>query len=215
MIYFTSDLHGEWNFKGFREYLSKAGKDDLLIILGDVGLSFEKTEENREFTEKFLATDKNIAIVDGNHENFDFLNSFPEKEWKGGKVKRLTPTIVLLQRGEIYTIEGKTFFTFGGCKSSEKWKEMGLWYFGEEPTELEISLAHDNFKKRGNKVDYILTHKYERVPAETGHFGALEELIQFINKNVSFEKWYAGHYHLNEKVDDKHRYIYDELVEIE
>ena len=45
MIYFTSDLHGEWNFKGFQEYLSKAREGDLLIILGDVGLSFEKTEE--------------------------------------------------------------------------------------------------------------------------------------------------------------------------
>lgn len=215
MIYFTSDLHGELNFKGFREYLQKAGEDDLLIILGDVGLSFEKTEENRKFTEVFLSIEKNIAIVDGNHENFDFLNSFPEEEWNGGKVKRLTPNIVLLERGNIYTIEGKTFFTFGGCKSSEKWKGMGLWYFGEEPTEEELSRAYDNLKSHNHAVDYVLTHKYERVPAETGHFGELEELIQFINKNVSFRKWYAGHYHLNEKADDKHTYVYDELIEIE
>ncbi len=215
MIYFTSDLHGEWNFKGFQEYLSKAEEDDLLIILGDVGVSFEKTEENREFTEKFLATDKNIAFVDGNHENFDFLNSFPEEEWMGGKVRRLSDNIVMLCRGEIYTIEGKTFFTFGGCKSSEKWKEMGLWYFGEEATDEEIAHAHEKLEAHNYSVDYILTHKYERVPAETGHFGALEELIQFINKNVSFRKWYAGHYHLNEKADDKHTYVYDELIEIE
>ena len=212
MIYFTSDLHGELNFKGFREYLEKATEDDLLIILGDVGLAFEKTEENREFTEFFLSVDKNIAFVDGNHENFDFLSSFPEEEWMGGSVRRVTKNIVQLLRGNVYTINGETFFTFGGCKSSEKWKEMGLWYFGEEPTEAEISLAHENFKKHDYKIDYILTHKYERVPAETGHFGELEELIQFINKNVQFKKWYAGHYHLNEKADDKHTYVYDELI---
>lgn len=215
MIYFTSDLHGEWNFKGFREYLQKASEDDLLIILGDVGLSFEKTAENREFTENFLATDKNIAFVDGNHENFDFLNSFPEDEWMGGKVRRLSDSIVMLRRGEIYTIDGKTFFTFGGCKSSEKWKEMGLWYFGEEATDEEIARAHEKLREHNLSVDYVLTHKYERVPAETGHFGVLEELIQFINKNVSFKKWYAGHYHLNEKADDRHTYVYDELIEIE
>ena len=213
MIYFTSDLHGEWNFKGFQEYLSKAGKDDLLIILGDVGLSFEKTEENREFTEKFLATDKNIAIVDGNHENFDFLNSFPEDDWNGGKVKRLTPSIVLLQRGEIYTIEGKTFFTFGGCKSSEKWKEMGLWFDGENPSPEEISLAYKSLERYGNKVDFVLTHKYE--PDMHGDDPmTLEGLKDYIDENVKFGHWYAGHWHKPIIYDELHSIVYDDPTEL-
>ena len=213
MIYFTSDLHGEWNFKGFQEYLSKAGKDDLLIILGDVGLSFEKTEENREFTEKFLATDKNIAIVDGNHENFDFLNSFPEDDWNGGKVKRLTPSIVLLQRGEIYTIEGKTFFTFGGCKSSEKWKEMGLWFDGENPSPEEISLAYKNLERYGNKVDFVLTHKYK--PDMHGDDPmTLEGLKDYIDENVKFGHWYAGHWHKPIIYDELHSIVYDDPTEL-
>ena len=92
---------------------------------------------------------------------------------------------------------------------------MGLWYFGELATEEELSLAYENLKKHNYSVDYILTHKYERRPAETGTFGELEELIQFINKNVEFKHWYAGHYHLNEMADDKHTFVYDELIEIE
>jgi len=215
MIYFTSDLHGEKDFRGFREYLDKATADDILIILGDIGLAFEKSDENREFTEFFLSAKKKIAFLDGNHENFGFLNSFPEEAWKGGTVRRLTENIVLLQRGNVYNIDGKTFFTFGGCKSSAKWKEMGLWYFGEEATEEELSLGYENLKAHGYSLDYILTHKYEATPGETGFFGDLEKLIQFIDKNVSFKKWYAGHYHLNERRDDKHVYVYDELIEIE
>ena len=215
MIYFTSDMHGVKDFRGLMKYLEKATEEDLLIILGDVGLNFEKTEENREFTEFFMSIDKNVAFLDGNHENFEYIESFPEDEWNGGKVTRLTDKIVWLRRGNIYTIEGKTFFTFGGCKSSDKWKEMGLWYFGELATEEELSLAYENLKKHNYSVDYILTHKYERRPAETGTFGELEELIQFINKNVEFKHWYAGHYHLNEMADDKHTFVYDELIEIE
>jgi len=42
-----------------------------------------------------------------------------------------------LKRGNIYEINGNTFFVMGGCKSSAKWKEMGLWFDGEEPTEEE------------------------------------------------------------------------------
>ena len=52
----------------------------MLIILGDVGLNFEKTKENKEFTEYFLSARKNIAFIDGNHENFEYLNSLPEEE---------------------------------------------------------------------------------------------------------------------------------------
>ncbi len=215
MIYFTSDMHGEKDFRGLNEYLRKATDDDLLIILGDVSLNFEKTEENREFTEFFMSIDKNIAFLDGNHENFEYMESFPEDKWNGGRVTRLSDKIVWLRRGNIYNIGGKTFFAFGGCKSSDKWKEMGLWYFGEEATEDELSLAYAKLKAHNYSVDYILTHKYERKPGETGTYGPLEELIQFINENVSFKKWYAGHYHLNEKADNKHTYIYDELVEIE
>ena len=89
VIYFVSDLHGDRHFKGFEQYLSMAKDDDLLIILGDVGLNFEKTKENKEFTEYFLSARKNIAFIDGNHENFDLLATFPREEWKGGVVQRL------------------------------------------------------------------------------------------------------------------------------
>ena len=118
MIYFVSDLHGDINFKGLNEYLEKAGDDDLLIILGDMELCFQDTAENKYFTEKFLSANKNIAFLDGNHENYDYIKSFPEDEWMGGCVHRLSHNIVHLKRGNTYTIEGKTFFVFGGCKST-------------------------------------------------------------------------------------------------
>ena len=126
MIYFVSDLYGDINFKGLNEYLEKAGDNDLLIILGDMELEFKDTDENKYFTQRFLSSNKKIAFLDGNHENYGYINSFPEEKWMGGSVHRLSDNIVHLKRGNTYTIDGKTFFVFGGCKSTSKWKEMGL-----------------------------------------------------------------------------------------
>lgn len=215
MIYLISDVHGSMDFCGLREYCEIANKEDLLIILGDVGLAFEKTEENRAFTEYFLTIDKNIAIIDGNHDNFAYLNRFPREEWNGGIVSRLTENIVHLRRGNIYEIDGKHFFAFGGCKSSPKWKERGLWYEGEEPCEEELTCAYDNLRQCEYAVDYILMHKYEQIPPRGTVSKDLQELTSFIEGNVQYKHWYSGHWHKFQQVDEKHTLVYDALVSVD
>ena len=214
MTYLISDLHGNMDFYGLQEYCRIAKDEDLLIVLGDVGLAFEESEENRIFTEKFLSIDKNIAIVDGNHDNFAYLNSFPREKWNGGIVSRLTEKIVHLRRGNVYGIGGSSFFVFGGCKSSPKWKECGLWHEGEEPSEEELAYAYDSLKKCGYSVDYILTHKYEQTPPRGTVSKHLQELTVFLEKNVRYRHWYAGHWHADECIDEKHTCVYDKLVPI-
>lgn len=214
MIYFVSDLHGEYYLKGFQDYINQATDDDLLIILGDIGLEFEKNPTNKNFTEKFLSTRKNIAIIDGNHENHEYLKSFPEVNWNGGMVHKLTDTIVHLMRGQVYNISGENIFVFGGCKSSAKWKEMGLWYDGEEANETELKTAYDNIEKYGRKLDYVLTHKYERAPIVGNTSIKLLELCTFIDENVQFKKWYSGHWHNNSKLDERHSVVYDKLIKL-
>lgn len=208
MIYLLADLHGDINHKGLCRYLDFYKEGDLLIILGDVCLNFENTEENARFSEYFLALNKPIAIVDGNHENHPYLNAFPEEEWCGGRVNRLTPNIIRLQRGYIFEIEGKTFFAMGGCKSSDKWKERGLLYNGEEPSQEELSLAYKNLKAHGNRVDYVLTHKY-RPDFKSDDLMTLEGLIKYIDEQVDFSHWYAGHWHQDITYDEKHTVVYD------
>ena len=210
MIYLISDLHGETS-EGLSRYISDYRSGDLLIILGDVGLNFENTDKNRKFTEYFLSIDKPIAFVEGNHENHSYLNSFSEEVWCGGVINRLTEHVVRLKRGNIFTIENKTLFVMGGCKSSPKWKEMGLWFDGEEPSAEEIALAYANLQRRENRVDYVLTHKYHPdmrsdVPL------TLDGLKEYIDKNVDFKHWYAGHWHRDRIFDDRHTIVFDHLL---
>lgn len=214
MIWLLSDLHGGENIRGFQEYLETAGEDDLLILLGDIGLKFAETEENRCFDELLLSAKKNIAFLDGNHENFPYLKTFPEEMWNGGKVHRISGHVVHLMRGNVYTIEGKTFFVFGGCKSSPKWKTMGLWYPGEEPEPEELALAHKNLAAHHNRVDYILTHKYEESPPKGTVCPDLRELILWLEANVSYTHWYCGHWHRNYHMDDTHTVVFDPAMPI-
>ena len=215
MIYFLSDLHGKINHSGIEKYLKIAGNDDLLIILGDLGLWFAEHEDYMEFTEWFLSLDKDIAFLDGNHEKYSILFKFPEEEQYGGRVRRLTKHIVYLQRGYAYNIQGSSFFVMGGCKSSCKWKSMGLWEAEEVPSADEIAKGYANLKKFGNSFDYILTHKYSAEIKENTDDIELQKISRYIDKNVTFKNWYSGHSHKNEILDSRHTVVFDILTKIE
>ncbi len=206
MLFLISDLHGGVDCECFYEYAKTAKEGDTLLILGDLELAFRDTEENRRFTEFFLSLTCEIAFIDGNHENFDYLYAFPQEEWNGGRVHRLSPHIVHLMRGYIFRIQGRTFFTMGGCKSTQKWVDSGLWWPQEVPDEEEIARAYKVLAANNHKVDYVLTHKYRidshKVPPMT-----LEGLSVFLEEQVEYKHWYSGHWHRYEEMDEKHTVI--------
>ena len=212
MIYLASDLHGEITHT-LKDYYDCAGEGDLLLLLGDTGVRFWGTEENRAFDELFLSSRHDIAILDGNHENFDYFDSLPEDTWQGGKVRRLTPHVVLLSRGEIYTVNGKTFFAFGGCQSSQKWRDSGKpTYPQEAATDEQLAYAKDNLRAHGNCVDYVLTHKYEALDVSKQKADNTSRLNVYIDENITFTHWYAGHWHREIEYDATHSTVYDRLL---
>ena len=52
------------------------------------------------------------------------------------------------------------------------------------------------------------------IESQTSDKEGVDKVCEFIDKNVCFGKWYYGHSHKKCKVDDKHEFIYDELVQI-
>ena len=199
MIYLLSDLHGKLDFAGWQEYKNRTDSDEVLILLGDVRLAEPEVPDNAQFTEEILSIKKPVWIVDGNHENFEYLNSMPEEDWNGGKVHRLTDNILHLQRGYVYTIAGKKFFIFGGTSPLI--------------TEEELNRGYENLKKHDLCVDFVLTHDYytRRDPENIKPF---EKLLDFIDEKVEFQQWYCGHHHVNKAWDEKHTVVYDILKPI-
>ena len=197
MVWLLSDLHGRLDFIDLQRFFFSQPKDDVLILLGDICLYDENKEDNGKFTEMLLSSQRQILIVDGNHENFDYLNSLPEEDWNGGKVHRLADNVLHLQRGYIYNIFGSTCFVFGGTAATA--------------TDAQLQNAYENLKLQEHRVDFILTHDYyKRMPQDRKN--AFEELLGFIDEKVFFKRWYCGHHHRNQKLDDKHTIVYDRLV---
>ena len=213
MIRFISDPHGGQDMDGLNTYLANCREDDLLIILGDMELHFRDTDMNREFTAFFENLPCQIAFIDGNHENFDHLYGLPEEDWCGGRVHRLSPNIVHLMRGYVFEIEGHTFFTMGGCTSTQKWKDSGLWWPQEEPTAEEIARGYKNLNKHGNRVDYVLTHKYRLEKPEADPM-TLQGLTNFIEENVTYRHWYCGHWHKTDFPDDRHTVVFQDVIDL-
>ena len=214
MIWFISDPHGGQDMEGLNAYLAQRKPGDRLIILGDMELHFRDTDANREFTGWFESLDCEIAFIDGNHENFDYLYSLPEEDWHGGRVHRVSPHVVHLMRGYVFEIDGCTFFTMGGCVSSQKWKDSGLWWPQEDPTAEDIGRGYENLRAHGNKVDFILTHKHKVEDPDADPM-TLQGLTNYIEEHVAYRHWYSGHWHQTMRPDDRHTVVYQEPIALE
>jgi len=190
MIYITGDTHGgferRFNMHNFREQRHMT-RDDYVIICGDFGGIWDVGGESRQekhwlawFAKKSLA----LLFVDGNHENFERLCKYPVREWHGGKVHEIRPSILHLMRGQVFEIDGKTIFTFGGASSHDitggildkddpqfKKKKKQLdrdyisyrinnvsWWEQEMPSEEEMEEGKRNLKAHDYTVDFIITH---------------------------------------------------------
>lgn len=194
---------------------------DYIIIAGDYGLLFSEKyfQAKLEILKKSKCT---ILWVDGNHENHSWIDSLPVEEWNGGKVHKLPelPRCIHLMRGQVFNIEGDTYFTFGGANSIDKWARIPFidWWAREMPSEAEYNEGLANLAKCNNKVDYIITHACSTETMylinPTFKVDAVNKYLSEIEKTVEFKKWYFGHYHEDKQLTDKHFLLYKETIRI-
>lgn len=234
MIYVTGDIHGSHSIhklgnKNFDS--SNLTKEDIVIVCGDFGLIWDYKGQNKEekYWLKWLEDRPfTTCFVDGNHENFDRLNQYEVKEWKGGHVREVGKGIYHLLRGQVFTIEGKTFFTFGGAQSHDRGPLVGdtnrvlgkYWWAKEMPSQSEMDQGRKNLEGIGYKVDYILTHclpsVYQQKLPDASRYplNPLTNYLEEIDRICQYTHWYCGHYH-REKEVGKISIVYDRIVPIE
>ena len=212
MVCMTGDLHGdEQAWMEYVDPLLRAG--DTAIIPGDfgVGMMHGPMSEDR-FYDWIEQKPYTVLVVEGNHENFDRLNAYPISHWHGGRVHRIRRNIIHLMRGEIYEIEGKRVFAFGGGYSLDKaLREPGVsWWPEELPSEEEYQNAEIRLREADRRVDYIITHTapsdsiyyLSRIPRYGVRSDVTEdwELVSFLDRVLGEwnpKKWYFGHYHVD------------------
>ena len=134
MVLVTGDIHGEYE-RFESKKLKKLAEDDCLIVCGDFGFLWDNSKTEQAHLKKIREKKFKTLFVEGTHENFGLLSSYPVREMYGGRVRCLGGNLYQLLRGEIYTIEGKSFFAFGGGDSDDKElrRENGTWWKEELP----------------------------------------------------------------------------------
>ena len=213
-LYVTGDTHaehGRFEYPGYA-YNRDLQEGDILFCCGDFGYLFDDSFGERLFM-RYLAEEKPYTIcwVDGNHENFDLLNTYPVEILNGGKVhvigrdKSGEPKVIHLMRGQVYEIYDHKLYTFGGAYSIDKYnRSPGIsWWEQEMPTDAEMAEGNRNLEKHNYEVDYILTHTApEKTMSlffpEHEHEKRLNNYLEYVRENVKYKHWYMGHLHREE-----------------
>ena len=220
MVYVTGDMHGE-----IQRFRSKAmrcvKKGDTLIICGDFGFLWDGGRKEQAAQKKISSLPYRVCFLDGCHENFDLLEEYPVTEWNGGTVHKLSENLFHLMRGQIYTIEKNTYFTFGGGHSQdfEYHVEEKHWWRQERPTQQEIQNAIRNLSDHGNQVDYILTHEppaslKDCLGVDVGERLEVHTFFEDMIKACIYRKWFFGKCHLNKYVPVKFYALFDAVLPI-
>ena len=220
MIYITGDTHGE------RARLQPApGKDDwtaddVLIVCGDFGFIFDDNAEENSFLDETEKRPFTLCFVDGNHENFAAIGRYPVEEWNGGKAHRIRNNVFHLMRGQFFTIQGYSFFTFGGGYSIDRYmRRKNVSYWDEElPSDAEYKEAIAALRAHDMKADYILTHTAPKEMAlrmgynPDPHEWQLEGFLEWIMYEAEYKHWYCGHWHQDMEMSDKFTVLYFDTV---
>ena len=219
MIYITGDTHGDIDYNKLLSLKKKSlSYDDYLIICGDAGICWSPSTFVYHL-ELYRAIGCTIIFIDGNHENFDMLNQAPLVEYKGALMHHIDNHIFHVLRGEIMTLEGKTFLCIGGAVSIDKmYRTIGVsWWPDENITMHDINNATCNLEKVNYKVDYVITHCCDTQTVRKA-FGFKRDdctdQLTFIDKIVEYKHWYFGHYHLDRRISDKKRCLYDDIISL-
>lgn len=247
-IWVTGDIHGNpvrLSSESFPEQREMT-KDDYVIILGDFGLIWDQNEspsenywlnwlENKPWTTLFVC---------GNHENFDRLYKYPVKEFCGGTVHEIRPTVLHLMRGNVFNLQGKKIFAFGGARSHDisdgildlvkdkekikKWNKdyfklfriNGVsWWEQEMPNEKEMLLGKYNLENINWEVDFILSHDCPSsvqalIYGRNCELNELNQYLEDVRQKCNYTRWLFGHHHINKQINEKDIALYEQIIRI-
>lgn len=228
-IYITGDTHRD--FYRIEDFCAENGtaKDDILIILGDVGINYYLDRDDqvlKEWLETFPIT---LFMIHGNHEERPSeIDTYEEVGWHGGiaYIEPEYPNLVFAKDGEIYDLDGRSAIAIGGAYSIDKFSRLaggGLWFPSEQPTDAIKDYVERQLDKVDWKVDIVLSHtvplKYEPTHAflpgvdQSKVDKTTEEWLDTIEDRLDYDEWYAGHYHI-ESQEGPIRIMYEDYDEI-
>ncbi len=226
-IIVTGDTHGDFTRFSNRNWplAKELTRDDIVVVTGDFGGVWDDSRRERYWLDWLERRPFTTLFVDGNHENFDMLATYPQEYWRGGETDVIRPHVRHLRRGYVFDLYGLKCFVMGGASSHDiqdgildpddpdfkqeyralkrshaRFRVQGVdWWPQEMPSQEEYDRAVRNLDKHGWNVDLVLTH--------CGPTGVIQRIdprfkpdpltdfLEQVNRRLRFRTWYFGHYH--------------------
>lgn len=218
VVLITGDTHRE--FDRVYSFCSRypTTKEDIMIILGDAGINYYGGDRDKYFKKDLSGLPITFFCIHGNHEMRPAtVHGYKTKEWHGGLVyvEDDFPNLIFAKDGEIYDIAGKKVMVIGGAYSVDKdyrLKHGHNWFADEQPSDEIKEYVEAQLDRCGWKIDVVLSHTTPYQYRPTDKFmssidqykvdNSTEQWLRSIEERLTYDKWYAGHYHCDRKMDN-------------
>lgn len=214
-LFITGDTHSRFTKFSFSNFPigRSLSKNDIVFIAGDFGGIWAQQESNEEKYWLNWLNDRpwTTVIVLGNHENYVAIeNNYPKTTVNIGNSdniiigRPIRDSVIIVDRGTTFTIDGKIFFTYGGAYSIDKiYRNEKSWWKEEQGTKEEELAALETLKGLNNEVDIIITHELPLSFKRLLYGNSLRlydedrtsAFLEGIYRIIKYKKWYGGHLH--------------------
>lgn len=221
--FLKGDIHG--NLFEIIDFINRfnLGKNDNIIILGDCGIAWRKDRKDLDQNIKLWNQCSNgvkLYFLDGNHENFNILNSLPIENNMG----KIADNIYHLRRGQVYEFENKKILVCGGADSIDKYRRIENFTWWKEETISQETI--DDIP--AGHYDYVLTHccprsifEKNKIYLSTLQFldenkinHSSEDMLEQLKSKITFDHWFFAHYHINRNLDEKFTCLFEDFREV-
>ena len=157
MIYMTGDTHREFS----RFSRLDLTKDDLIIVLGDVGINYYLDSSDDRVKKKLSKYPCSFFFIRGNHEERpENIEGYELKQMDGivrgpAFVQKKYPKLMFATEG-LYEIDGNRCFVTNGAYSVDKYYRLekgASWFPDEELSDAEMA---ETLAKAGHDVEQMV-----------------------------------------------------------
>jgi 3-oxoacid CoA-transferase subunit A len=229
----TGDTHRDFiRVENFCD-LVKPSKDDVLVILGDVGINYFGNPGDYTLKKRLSKLPITLFCIHGNHEaRPESIKTYKETIKYGGTVywEPEFPSLLFAKDGEIYELNGKRCIAIGGAYSIDKQYRLQTgkpWWADEQPSEKIKRRVEKRLEAENWCVDVVLSHTcplkclprealiFSPTSAKLSHINQqTERWLDTIKDKLEYRRWYCGHFHIN-KLKDRMQFLFRDFIELD
>lgn len=217
----VGDTHGNSGTPGFTDRVCKFAKYhgiDTVYQVGDFGI-WDHTQTGIQFLDSLSqAADKRGLVwffVAGNHENYDSLAVYAEKNTLGNGMVPIRDNIIWLGRENVWQHGNIMMGCVGGAYSIDKHaRTQGISWWPQELTTMGDVLSFEA-RLDGYGIDVLLTHDAPMTLPEfegfikddpTSNYNRM--LMDSVGDIAGADIWFHGHYHKELEYRYKNTLVY-------